>query len=228
MYVHCSCRLNAYWSTSTILGLQSSNTQREYLYWYILYWSYISSHSAFHHLCHSSTSVQVLLARKKLCNCDCEVNGAKITMSDNNNSRRSLPRRAAKRKAEEELKDEGVKKPKQGVTDHDDVEPTCDPFTYRWIGEGTVLPNGQVEHTLLEMIIEGKTSNIIVGDTILLRSGEDADRDQAFVAKVERMWQNPPRKNTPREYGMKIRVRWYFKVRLVREWVASKLSSNVS
>ena len=149
-------------------------------------------------------------------------------MSDNNNSRRSLPRRAAKRKAEEELTDDAVKKPKQGVTDPGDVAPACDPFTYRWIDEGTVLPNGQVEHTLLEMTIEGKTSIITVGDTILLRSGEDADRDQAFVAKVERMWQNPPKKNTPREYGMKIRVRWYFKVCVVLEWVDSELSSNVA
>jgi hypothetical protein len=148
-------------------------------------------------------------------------------MPENNNSRRSLPRRAAKRKAEDEPKDEGVKKPKQDVTDHDDVATTSDPTTYRWIDEGTELPNGQVEYTLLEMIVEGKTSIVTVGDTILLRSGEDADRDEAFVAKVERMWQMPPKKNTPREYGMKIRVRWYFKVRLDRERADYELSSNL-
>jgi hypothetical protein len=135
-----------------------------------------------------------------------------ITMPDTN--RRSLPRRAAKRKPEEELKDDDVKKPKGDDDDINNATETGKPFTFRWIDEGTTLPNGQVEHSFLEMVVEGKTSIVAVGDTILLRSGEDADRDRAFVAKVERMWQMPPKKNTPREYGMKIRARWYFKVRL--------------
>jgi hypothetical protein len=139
-------------------------------------------------------------------------------MSDNN--RRSLPRRAAKRKPEDELKEEEAKKSKQDypvTAKSEDADDVVAPITlsYRWIDEGTSLSNGQVEHTLLETIVHGKTTIIAVGDTILLRSGEEnSDPDDAFVAKVERMWQAPPKKNIPREYRMQIRARWYFKVRL--------------
>ena len=138
-------------------------------------------------------------------------------MSDSN--RRSLPRRAAKRKPEDDFK-EDAKKSKQDspdIANSEEGEDAAAPATlsYRWIDEGTSLANGQVEHTLLETIVGGKTTLIALGDTILLRSGDgNSDPDDAFVAKVERMWQAPSKKNIPREYHMKIRARWYFKVSL--------------
>jgi hypothetical protein len=141
-------------------------------------------------------------------------------MSDYN--RRPLRPRVAKRKSEDVLNKDEAKKPK---TDdslvignlNDDDEGVAAPVTlsYRWIDEGASLSNGQIDHTLLETIVDGKITMIARGDTILLQSGEKkgSDPDDSFVAKVERMWQAPPKKNTRREDRMRIRVRWYFKVR---------------
>jgi hypothetical protein len=130
--------------------------------------------------------------------------------------RRSLPRRSNKRKTEEEAKLQDPKKVKHSSSSgsgnalKDMTTPLS--YSYRWIDEGSKLPNGETNHSLLETWIEGKKIIVAVGDTILLRSGETADRESAFVAKVERMWQAPSKKNLPKEYGMHVRARWYFKV----------------
>jgi hypothetical protein len=83
-------------------------------------------------------------------------------MSDNN--RRSLPRRAAKRKPEDELKEEEAKKSKQDYpvsAKSEDADDVVAPVTlsYRWIDEGTSLSNRQVEHTLLETISPREDDN---------------------------------------------------------------------
>lgn len=147
-------------------------------------------------------------------------------MSSDN--RRSLPRRAVKRKAEEQEEEEedavleeeesSVDSKKPRFDDDDDEEEEEEPpppmLSYRWIDTGVTIPNGQTEHELLEAVVNGKTSIVAVGDTILLRSSEEIDEDEAFVAKVERMWQAPVRKNQIKEHCMKVRARWYFKVRV--------------
>jgi hypothetical protein len=138
------------------------------------------------------------------------------------NYRHPLPPRAAKRKAEGALKQDNSKKPRHDPPvignsvddDHDDVGSPVT-LSYRWIDEGTPLANGQTEHTLLETIVDGKMTMIALGDTVLLQSGATmgSDPNDAFIAKVERMWQAPPRRNVRREDCMHIRVRWFFKVR---------------
>jgi hypothetical protein len=145
-------------------------------------------------------------------------------------SRRSLPRRAAKRKAEEEeaatneqqYNADSVKKSRlEDTTSNSDAvaavqqspEQVAQLLSYQWIDEGKSRPNGQADHQLLEIVIKGKTTIVAVGDAILLSSGNDDSSDQdAFVAKVDSMWQQPARKNKIREHCMKIRAQWYFKV----------------
>jgi hypothetical protein len=145
-------------------------------------------------------------------------------------SRRSLPRRAAKRKAEEEEAAmneqqhyaDSTKKSRLEDTTSSNTEAAGVPqspeqveqlLSYQWIDEGKSRPNGQVDHQLLEIVIKGKTTIVAVGDAILLSSGNDDSSDQdAFVAKVDSMWQQPSRKNKIREHCMKIRAQWYFKV----------------
>lgn len=139
--------------------------------------------------------------------------------------RRSLPRRAVKRKAEEEEEVDAVleeeessvdsKKPRfDDAEEEEEEEPPPPMLSYRWIDSGNMVANGQMEHQLLEAVVNGKTSIVAVGDTILLRSSEEIDEDEAFVAKVERMWQAPVRKGQIKEHCMKVRARWYFKVSL--------------
>mmetsp|Transcript_22659 Transcript_22659/g.37475 ORF Transcript_22659/g.37475 Transcript_22659/m.37475 type:complete len:657 (-) Transcript_22659:153-2123(-) len=146
-------------------------------------------------------------------------------------SRRSLPRRAAKRKSEEfeaallAPLDGNCDTKKSRLDDTDETPAAIVPqqqlspvrtgqlLSYQWIDEGKTRPNGQVDHQLLEMVIKGKTTIVAVGDAILLSSGNDdgsGDQD-AFVAKVDSMWQQPTRKNKIREHCMKIRAQWFFK-----------------
>lgn len=128
------------------------------------------------------------------------------------------------RKSEDALKQDEATKPKHdyphpviGHVHDDDHGDAVAPVTlsYQWIDEGTPLANGQTEHTLLQAVVDGTMTRIALGDSILLQSGErkGSAPNEAFVAKVERMWQAPLRRNTRQEDCMHIRARWYFKVR---------------
>jgi hypothetical protein len=141
-----------------------------------------------------------------------------------------MPKRAAKRKPDER-EDENLspKKSKSELVDTaapDDISLQQE-LSYRWIDAGDSAPGGVTDHKLLEMVVHGVTSIIAVGDCILLRSSEYDDnhgmlsspskkklaQQVAFVARVERMWEDSGRKKVPREDRMKIRARWFFKVR---------------
>jgi hypothetical protein len=142
-----------------------------------------------------------------------------------------MPKRAAKRKADE-LEDENLssRKSKPELVDTaapGDNFPLQQELSYRWIDAGDPAQGGVTDHKLLEMVVDGVTSIIAVGDCILLRSSEYDDnhgmfsspskevlaQEVAFVARVERMWEDSGRKKVPREDRMKIRARWFFKVR---------------
>jgi len=132
---------------------------------------------------------------------------------------RTLPSRAVKRKSDDEGGDDSVKRSRFEEEEEEEDEEEADvsqPLSYRWIDEGNILSNGQVEYQLLETVVNGKTAIVSVGDTIMLRSSADMDEGDAFVANVERMWQAPGRKNQIKEHCMKVRARWYFKVSLIR------------
>ena len=109
---------------------------------------------------------------------------------------------------EEEVSDEY-----EGEEDAKEEAVESDYLSYRWLDSGKTMPNGQEEHSLLEICVQGSTTLLVsVGDTVRLRSDDDESPEGAFVAKVERMWQDPSRKREPKEHGMNIRARWYFKV----------------
>lgn len=98
-------------------------------------------------------------------------------------------------------------------------------LSYRWIDLGDPQGNGVKDHKLLEMIVEGTTTIVSVGDHMLLRSSDETPQsynnqretggvEEAFVARIEKMWEVPAgRKKSLREHCMKIRARWFFKVR---------------
>lgn len=112
-----------------------------------------------------------------------------------------------------------------------------DDLSYRWTDEGTSLPDGSVEYESLEVVVNGEKSNVLVGDCIFLKNGDDRDTTDAkfygendddcykaaknegghsdsFVARIERMWEDPlGEEHTSREMCMKFRARWFFKVR---------------
>jgi hypothetical protein len=82
------------------------------------------------------------------------------------------------------------------------------------------------------MVVDGVRTIIAVGDSVFLRSSEYDDnhgakkslaQEVAFVARVERMWEEPGRKKL-REDRMKIRARWFFKV---CEHIISSISSQL-
>lgn len=138
-------------------------------------------------------------------------------MAERQRSRRRLPSRRAKRKPEEVLRSArvGSKRLKgreaqdeQGDSENEESEN----LSYKWLDSGVETHSGkQTEYQLLEVVMNGRTTIIAVGDTVLLASDDDGS-DEAFIAKVERMWQIVPSDDLPIEYGMKIRARWYFKV----------------
>jgi len=150
-------------------------------------------------------------------------------MTDNDSkSRRALPQRAAKRK-QDEIEEENLpeKKSKVEVDDSPPTDDTTSPqkrLSYRWIDTGDAVQGGATDHSLLEVVVDGVKSIIAVGDCVLLRSSEYDDshgtlsphlkkrlaQRVAFVAKVERMWEETGRKKL-REDRMKIRARWFFK-----------------
>jgi hypothetical protein len=89
------------------------------------------------------------------------------------------------------------------------------PGFYRWDDKGTMIADGSVEHNRLEVTIGKRKSVIMVGDTVLLQSGDTvhtgAKPSGAFIARVERMWEDLPKKRT-KPARMMMRARWYFKV----------------
>lgn len=85
--------------------------------------------------------------------------------------------------------------------------------SYTWIDCG-IAYGKQRQHESLRMVMHGKTTIVTTGDTVLLASDANGS-DEAFVAKVERFWQAPTAAKDPIEYGMKMKVRWYFKVSIV-------------
>lgn len=141
-----------------------------------------------------------------------------------------MPKRAAKRKPEEV--EDGILARKKLKPDLVEVAPLSDDLpveeslSYKWIDAGNLVQGSVTDHKLLETTVDGVRSIIAVGDCILLRSSEYDDIQEkggshskeglaqqvAFVARVERMWEEPGRKK-PREDRMKIRARWFFKVR---------------
>mmetsp|Transcript_12283 Transcript_12283/g.18838 ORF Transcript_12283/g.18838 Transcript_12283/m.18838 type:complete len:682 (-) Transcript_12283:357-2402(-) len=137
-------------------------------------------------------------------------------MAERQRSRRRLPSRRAKRKPEEVLRSARVvgkrhkgreAEEEQGDSENEESEN----LSYKWLDSGVETHSGkQTEYQLLEVVMNGRTTIIAVGDTVLLASDDDGS-DEAFIAKVERMWQILPSEDLPIEYGMKIRARWYFK-----------------
>lgn len=143
---------------------------------------------------------------------------------------KQMPKRAAKRKPE--VVEGGTPAGKKLKPDLVDAVPSSDDVSvqeslvYKWIDTGTLVQGSVTDHKLLETIVDGVRSIIAVGDCILLRSSEYDDNEDkrgspskkalaqqlAFVARVEKMWEEPGRKK-PREDRMKIRARWFFKVR---------------
>jgi hypothetical protein len=69
------------------------------------------------------------------------------------------------------------------------------------------------KHRRLEMMLNGETTIIEVGDTVSL-NGPEGSRT-SFIAKIERMWEaaTAAALEGDNEFGMNIRTRWYFTVR---------------
>jgi len=89
-----------------------------------------------------------------------------------------------------------------------------DDRSYTWLDDsGNPTPVvKQKQYPSLRMVLHGRTTIVTVGDTVLLASSDEtANDEESFVGKVEGMWQSQTRKIDPIEYGMKLRVRWYFK-----------------
>lgn len=114
--------------------------------------------------------------------------------------------------------------------------------SYRWIEESKVTSktgkDGNTEYTKLEMIVNDRKDIIEVNDSVLLYSDDIETHEKVvhskldtFVARIEKMWEEPAPaagkrdknrkggKADEKEYSeerkmrMKIRARWYFKVR---------------
>jgi hypothetical protein len=89
------------------------------------------------------------------------------------------------------------------------------PGFYRWDDKGTMVADGSVEHNRLEVTTGKRRSIIMVGDTVLLQNDDTlntgATPGGAFVARVERMWEDLATKRT-KPARMRMRARWYFKV----------------
>lgn len=90
-------------------------------------------------------------------------------------------------------------------------------FSFAWEDKGTIQPDGSVEHNRLEVTMGDESLIIMVGDSVLLsrqdtvRTDADAPSDEAYVARVEKMWQGLPKKRgVPAK--MMLQARWYFKV----------------
>lgn len=118
---------------------------------------------------------------------------------------------SAKRK-KSSASSEGESKTKRAKTNREGL--------FGWEDKGSVLPDGSVEHNRLEVTIGDEEFIIMVGDSIFLRSQDtvrtdDAPTetltDDAYVARVEKMWQGLPKKRgVPAK--MMLKARWYFKV----------------
>lgn len=100
------------------------------------------------------------------------------------------------------------------------AKPNGEKGLFGWEDKGTIQPDGSVQHNRLEVTIGDEEFIIMVGDSIFLRSQDtvrtdDAPTetltDDAYVARVEKMWQGLPKKRgVPAK--MMLKARWYFKV----------------
>jgi hypothetical protein len=110
----------------------------------------------------------------------------------------------------------------------------------RWLDEGTLLPDGTMEHASLGITVGDENLVISLGDTVWLRSPnedpaleassdyqeDDVDyygsvvaRNNASIARIECMWEEPATatatatsRSKEDDGRFKIRARWFLKV----------------
>lgn len=160
-------------------------------------------------------------------------------MSERRQSRRRSSRRAERKPKEEgetdrprskrlKERDQKKKKEEEEVQVNKNDNNGSD-RSYTWLDSGVASSgNKQRHYKSLRMVMNGQTTIVAVGDAVrLAASADNHSMDEAFVAKVDKMWQEKSRKNDPIEYGMKIRARWYFKKSDVKD-LSGKFSGPIS
>jgi hypothetical protein len=98
--------------------------------------------------------------------------------------------------------------------------------SFRWMDEGTISPDGTIDHTTLEVCSSGSCYQVCLGDAVKLLSDDislspqnmmvASSEDTTFIGRIERMWEVSSKKKRINSSD-RMTIRWYFKVRIVRK-----------